>query len=340
MSISRLGPESLAAFLGAPFRLSRTMMAQYLVTGGAGFIGSSLVQALVARGDHVRVLDNFSTGNRDNLAPFVDRIELVEGSLTRLEDCKRAVEGADYVLHQGALPSVPKSIARPIETHASNIDGTLNMLVAARDAKVKRFVYAASSSAYGDTPTLPKVETMPASPKSPYAVQKYTGELYLKVFFEAYGLETIGLRYFNIFGPRQDPTSQYSAVIPKFITAILSGKRPTIYGDGEQSRDFTYVENVVHANLLAATADSRCAGRVVNIACGQRISLNDLARVINHALGTDISPEYEPERTGDVKHSLADISLAKDLIGYQPKVMFDEGIARTIDWYRTNRAAV
>lgn len=308
-------------------------MTHYLVTGGAGFIGSNLVEALVARGERVRVLDNFATGKRDNIAPWRDRIELVEGTITSRDDCERAVDGVDYVLHQGALPSVPKSIEMPRETHEANVDGTVNILLAARDAKVKRVVYAASSSAYGDTPTLPKAETMPATPKSPYAVQKYAGELYCRVFFENYGLETVVLRYFNIFGPRQDPTSQYSAVIPKFITACLEDRAPLIFGDGETSRDFTYVGNVVEANLKACVAASRCAGRVVNIACGERITLKDLARVIRETIGRGKPPVHKEERAGDVKHSLADISLAKELIGYEPKVSFADGIRKTIEWY-------
>jgi nucleoside-diphosphate-sugar epimerase len=309
-------------------------MAHYLVTGGAGFIGSNCVETLIQRGERVRVLDDFSTGKRENLAPWLGDIEVVEGSVARLEDCRRAVEGVDFVLHQGALPSVPKSIELPRETNDANVGGTLNMLVAARDAGVRRFVFAASSSAYGDTPTLPKVETMPASPKSPYAVQKYAGELYCRTFFENYGLETVALRYFNIFGPRQDPTSFYSAVIPKFITAYLQGQAPTIFGDGETSRDFTFVENVVHANLAACVAGPACAGRVMNVACGERISLNDLARVIREALGSGLAPEHAPDRKGDVKHSLADVALARELIGYEPKVRFAEGIQRTIAWYR------
>jgi nucleoside-diphosphate-sugar epimerase len=313
-------------------------MAFYLVTGGAGFIGSNIVETLVARGERVRVLDDFSTGKRRNIEPFLPKIELIDGSVAKFDDCRRAVDGVDFVLHQGALPSVPKSVAMPRESNDANVTGTLNMLVAARDAKVKRFVYAASSSAYGDTPTLPKVETMPARPKSPYAIQKYTGELYCRVFFETYGLETVALRYFNIFGPRQDPTSQYSAVIPKFITAYLKNEAPVIYGDGKQSRDFTYVENVIAANLAACTANKQCAGSVVNIACGERIDLNDLARVIREAIGSDLMPRYEPSRVGDVMHSLADVSAAQELIGYAPKVKFAEGIARTIEWYRAHQS--
>jgi nucleoside-diphosphate-sugar epimerase len=309
-------------------------MAHYLVTGGAGFIGSNLVEALLARGERVRVLDDFSTGKRANLQPWLDRIELVEGSLARIEDCRRAAAGVDYVLHQGALPSVPKSIAMPLESNQANVDGTLNILVAARDAGVKRLVYAASSSAYGDTPTLPKVESMPAAPKSPYAIQKYAGEMYCRVFWETYQLETVALRYFNIFGPRQDPTSQYSAAIPRFITSIASGKPPTIFGDGEQTRDFTFIENVVEANLRACTAPPACAGKMVNIACGERISLNALVKMINEVLGTNVQPSYDATRAGDVKHSLAGIELARELIGYRPKVLFAEGIRRTIEWYR------
>ena len=312
-------------------------MAVYLVTGGAGFIGSNLVEALIERGEQVRVLDNFATGRRENLAPWLDQIELVEGSLADIEACRKAVEGADYVLHQGALPSVPKSIAMPRASNEANVTGTLNILVAARDAEVKRVVYAASSSAYGDTPTLPKVETMPSNPRSPYAIQKHAGELYMRVFHEVYGLETVCLRYFNIFGPRQDPTSQYSAVIPKFITALLKGEPPTIFGDGTQSRDFTFIENVVHGNLLACTADSKCAGRLVNMACGERIDLVALAQVINDKLGTDIAPVFDETRVGDVKHSLADVSLAKELIGYEPQVRFAEGIERTINWYKEHQ---
>lgn len=312
-------------------------MAHFLVTGGAGFIGSNLVEALVANGDRVRVLDDFSTGKRENLAAWADRIEIIEGSVARFADVQRAVAGVDYVLHQGALPSVPKSIELPRESNEANVTGTLNVLTAARDAKVKRVVYAASSSAYGDTPTLPKIETMPATPKSPYAIQKYAGELYCRAYFEIYGLETVALRYFNIFGPRQDPTSFYSAVIPKFITTMMKGESPVIYGDGETSRDFTFIANVVQANLRACTAPKKAAGQVMNIACGERITLNDLARVIKDVLGKGGAPRYEPERAGDVKHSMADIGLAGELIGYQPTVKFAEGIRQTCAWYQTQR---
>lgn len=311
-------------------------MATYLVTGGAGFIGSNLVEALVERGHSVRVLDDLSTGKRANLAPWLDRIELHEASLVDLGACRRAVEGVEYVLHQGALPSVPKSMKQPIETNAVNVTGTLNLLVAARDAGARRVVYAASSSAYGDTPTLPKVETMPAAPKSPYAIQKHTGELYCRMFTEGFGLETVALRYFNIFGPRQDPTSFYSAVIPKFIAACLRDEAPTIHGDGETSRDFTYVDNVVAANLLACEAPKEAAGRVMNIACGERITLNELARVVREAVGRGQPPSHGPERPGDVRHSLADISLARGLIGYAPVIRFSEGIQRTVAHYRAH----
>ncbi len=308
-------------------------MAYYLVTGGAGFIGSNLVEALLARGDKVRVLDDFSTGKRDNLAPFLDRIDLVEGTVVSPNDCKRAADGVDYVLHEAAIPSVPKSIELPVETNQANIDGVLNMLVAARDAKVKRFVFAASSSAYGDTPTLPKVEDMTGAPKSPYAIQKFAAEMYLKVFYESYGLETVALRYFNIFGPRQDPTSFYSAVIPKFITACMRDEAPTIFGDGETSRDFTHIDNVVDANLLACSADPKCAGQVMNVACGERVTLNELSDLIRKHVGSGKPAVHEPERAGDVKHSLASIERAKELIGYEPKVMFAEGIERVVKWY-------
>lgn len=308
-------------------------MARYLVTGGGGFIGSHLAHRLVADGHEVRVLDNFSTGHRHNLEDIEHDVELVEGSFVDLDICRRAVDGADFVLHQGALPSVPKSIELPRETHDANVTGTLNLLVAARDAGVKRFVYAASSSAYGDTPTLPKVESMPASPKSPYAVQKYAGELYCRTFFDSYGLETVALRYFNIFGPRQDPNSPYSAVIPLFVRACREGRAPTINGDGTTSRDFTFVDNVVEANLRASTAPPACAGRVYNVACGERVDLTTLAETIRREVGSGEPPAYAPERAGDVKHSLADWSRAREDLGYAPVVPFAEGIRRTVAWY-------
>lgn len=309
-------------------------MPKYLVTGGAGFIGSNLVEYLLDQGESVRVIDDFSTGKRANLQPWLDQIELVEGSICDPDDCERAVDGVSYVLHQAATPSVPKSIEFPRETTITNVIGTTNMLVAARDAGVKRFTYAASSSAYGNTPTLPKVETMPANPLSPYALQKYTGEEMCRIFHEQYGLQTVAIRYFNVFGPRQDPTSQYSAVIPKFITAYLRDEPPTIYGDGQQSRDFTYVENVVSANLLACTAPDECAGKVFNVACGERLTLLDLADTIKTALGATAEPVHVPERAGDVRDSLADITQAQKFLGYEVKVPFAEGIARTIEAYQ------
>ncbi len=310
-------------------------MANYLVTGGAGFIGSHIVAALVAQGENVRVLDNFATGKRENLAPFKDRIDLLEGDLRNPDDCKRACAGIEFVLHQGAVPSVPKSVENPVMTHQANIDGTFNLLDAARHAKVRRVVYAASSSAYGDTPTLPKHEGILPQPLSPYAVQKLVGELYGRAYYECFGLETLALRYFNVFGPRQDPKSQYAAAIPAFVTSILANRPPTVFGDGEQTRDFTFVENVVHANLLGARAAKTC-GEAINIACGERISINRIIARINEYLGTDVKPNYEPKRAGDVRDSLADISLARRVIGYEPQVMFDEGLRRSIDWYREN----
>lgn len=314
-------------------------MARYLITGGAGFIGSNLVEALRNQGETVRVLDDFSTGKHENLAPWKHDIEILEGSIEDFDLCNTAMEGVDYVLHQAALPSVPKSIKLPRETNNINIGGIVNLLVAARDAGVKRFVFAASSSAYGNTEVLPKVETMPPQPLSPYAIQKLTGEQYCRVFFEQYGLQTVALRYFNIFGPRQDPASFYSAVIPKFITACLRGEGPVIFGDGETSRDFTYIDNVVQANLKACTAPDTCAGKVVNVACGGRVTLTELANGIREALGQGEPPTYQDERPGDVKHSMADISAAREYLGYDPKVLFDEGIRKTIEWYKANTPA-
>jgi len=310
-------------------------MANFLVTGGAGFIGSHLVAALLERGDRVRVLDNFSTGRRENLTPFLGKIDLIEGDLRSLDDCRRACRDIEFILHEGAVPSVPRSVEEPVMTHQSNIDGTFNILEAARLAKCRRVIYAASSSAYGDTPTLPKHEEILPQPLSPYGVHKLAGEFYCRAYYECFGLETLSLRYFNVFGPRQDPKSQYAAAIPAFVTAILAGKPPTIYGDGEQTRDFTHVANVVHANLLAARA-KKTAGQVVNIACGERVSINRIVARINEHLGTSIKPLYAPARPGDVRDSLADIRLARQLIGFEPPVSFDEGLARTIDWYREN----
>ena len=309
-------------------------MDSYLVTGGAGFIGSNIAAELLRRGKRVRVLDNFSTGRRGNIALFRAEIDVVEGDLRDLETVSHAVEGVDYVLHQGALPSVQRSIDAPLETHAANATGTLNLLIAARDASVRRVVYASSSSIYGDSPTLPKQEDMLLAPKSPYAVSKMAGEQYCRAFSDVFDLETVCLRYFNVFGPRQDPNSQYSAVIPIFINAMLEGRSPTIYGDGRQSRDFTYVANVVEANLLAATAPPEAAGRVFNVACGERYTLLDLVAVLNDILDTDIKPTYTAPRPGDVRHSLADISAARDTLDYEPQVSFHEGLGRTVAWYR------
>jgi len=307
-------------------------MAEYLVTGGAGFIGSNIVEVLLNRGESVRVLDNFSTGKRENLSAFKDRIELVEGDICDLDACRDAVRGVRYVLHQAALASVPRSVKMPIESNRVNVEGTLNVLVAARDESVKRVVYAGSSSAYGDTPTLPKEESMKPEPLSPYAISKLTGEYYCQVFYPLYGLETVVLRYFNVFGPRQDPESQYAAVIPKFLAALMNGESPTIYGDGEQSRDFTFVENVVEANLLATMAEG-AAGKVFNLACGERITVNQLAEAIKRELGSGIDFTYAASRPGDVKHSLADITRARSTLGFEPKVTTAEGLRRTVAWY-------
>jgi nucleoside-diphosphate-sugar epimerase len=312
------------------------MMSVYLVTGGAGFIGSNIVEELVRRGERVRILDNFSTGKMENVASFQEGIELMEGDLRHLDTVRQATEGVDYILHQGAIPSVPKSIDSPLDTDESNVRGTLNLLVAARDSGVKKVMYASSSSVYGDTPTLPKTEEMKPAPLSPYAVSKLAGEHYCQVFCQVYGLETVALRYFNVFGPRQDPTSQYAAVIPKFVTAMLRGEQPVIYGDGEQSRDFSYVTNVVQANLLAATAPG-VGGQVFNIACGQRYNLLELVATINRILGTDITPVHTAPRAGDVRHSLADIVRAREMLGYQVEVEFEEGLRRLIAWCKEHK---
>ncbi|NIA12718.1 MAG: NAD-dependent epimerase/dehydratase family protein [Nitrospiraceae bacterium] len=308
-------------------------MARFVVTGGGGFIGSNIVQTLCERGESARILDDFSTGNRANLTDVSDRVEVLEGSITDLDTCREAVQGANYVLHQAALPSVARSVEDPVATHAVNATGTLNMLVAARDAGVKRFVFASSSAAYGDLPALPKVEDMGANPLSPYAVQKLAGETYCRLFFTLYGLETVCLRYFNVFGPRQNPASQYVAVVPAFITMFLRGEAPVIDGDGEQSRDFTFVENVVHANLLACDAPRAAAGEVYNIACSERISVNELASLIQAAVGSEARATHGPARPGDVKHSWASIDKARRLLGFEPVVPFREGLERVIAWY-------
>jgi len=308
-------------------------MEKFLVTGGAGFIGSNICSKLVSQGCFVRVVDNLITGRKSNLADIIDKIEFIEADMGDEETARMAMKDIDFCLHQGALASVPRSIDDPAATHKHCVDATFTLLLAARDAGIKRFIYAASSSAYGDTPTLPKVETMPARPLSPYAVAKLIGEQYAKVFYDVFGLETISLRYFNVFGPYQDPTSQYAAAIPAFVTAILKGEQPTIYGDGEQSRDFTYIDNVVEANLLAVKA-KHTAGEIINIACGEVVTVNKIIDVINESVGKDVKPIYTDQRPGDVKHSLADISLAQKLIGFKPTVPFREGLQMAIEWYR------
>jgi nucleoside-diphosphate-sugar epimerase len=315
-------------------------MAKYLVTGAAGFIGSSLVRALLDRGEEVRGLDNFATGRRENLTEVLDRIDFREISILDLDATRQACEGVDFVLHQAALPSVPKSVLDPLGSNRANVDGTVNVLVAARDAKVKRVVYAASSSAYGDTPTLPKHEAMTPDPISPYAVAKLASEYYLVSFHRCYGLETVCLRYFNIFGPRQDPSSPYSGVLAKFSLQMLRGEQPTIFGDGETSRDFTYIDNAVSANLLACSVPAaECAGRVFNCATGRRITLNETFEALKKLTGYRGTAKYAPERAGDIKHSLADISLAKRHLGYKPSVNFEEGLRRTVEWYKTEAVA-
>ena len=311
-------------------------MALYLITGIGGFIGSSLAHELLQRGEQVRGIDNFSTGKRQNLEQILKQLDFRESDILDLEAVKKACTGVDYVLHQAAIPSVPKSVIDPIASNRANVDGTVNVLVAARDANVKRVVYAASSSAYGDTPTLPKHERMTPDPISPYAVAKLASEHYLTSFYRCYGLETVSLRYFNIFGPRQDPSSPYSGVLAKFITMMLARKQPTIFGDGEQSRDFTYVSNAVEANLLACQAPAaQVAGKMFNIATGRRVTLNQTFKLLQALTSYPGPPVYGAERGGDIKHSLADISLAEKHLGYKPKIAFEEGLRRTVDWYRT-----
>lgn len=310
-------------------------MDKFLVTGGAGFIGSNITRKLISQGCFVRVVDNLLTGKKTNLSDVLDKTEFVEADIGDAQVAQQAVKDIDIILHQAALPSVPRSVDDPAATHRHCVDATFTLLLAARDAKVKRFVYAASSSAYGDTPTLPKVETMMPMPLSPYAAAKLMGEYYCSVFYEVFGLETISLRYFNVFGPYQDPTSQYAAAIPAFVTAILKDKPPTIFGDGEQSRDFTYIDNVVSANLLAARA-KQTQGQAVNIACGDAVTVNKIIGMINDIVGKNIKPIYADSRPGDVKHSLADISLAKQIIGYEPVVPFKQGLEKAITWYRDN----
>lgn len=310
-------------------------MSHYLVTGGAGFIGSHLTEELVRRGHQVRVVDNLSTGKKRNLE-HIAGVEFLEGDLADLAVCTRAVEGVEFVLHQAAIPSVPRSVKDPVTSNRSNIDGSLNLLVAARDAGVRRLVYAGSSSAYGDTPTLPKREDMPTNPLSPYALQKLVAEQYCQLFTRLYGFETVTTRYFNVFGPRQDPGSPYSGVISLFSTALLEGRQPAIYGDGEQTRDFTYVANVVDGVLRACEAPN-VAGEVINVATAGRISLNQLLQVMNGIVGTNISAIHAEARVGDVRDSQADITRARTLLGYTPIVALEEGLRRTLDWCRQER---
>jgi nucleoside-diphosphate-sugar epimerase len=312
-------------------------MASYLVTGGAGFIGSHLAEELVRRGHTVRVADSLITGHRRNL-DHIPGVEFMEGDLADLPFAQRASAGMDYVLHQAAIPSVPRSVNDPITSNRANTDATLTVLVAARDAGVKRLIFASSSSEYGNTPTLPKQEDMPPSPLSPYALQKVMGTAYCQMFTRLYGFETVAIRYFNVFGPRQDPSSPYSGVISVFSTALSEGVRPTIYGDGEQTRDFTYVANVVDGVLRACEAP-KAAGEVINVACGTRISLNELLRVMNRIVGTNLDAIYKDERSGDVKHSQADISKAKALLGYTPTVDLEEGLRHTLAWCRAESTA-
>ena len=306
---------------------------KYLVAGGAGFIGSHIVEGLLLSGEKVSVLDNFSTGKRENLAAFKHDIRLIEGDIRDFDDVKKAVGGIDVIFHEAAVPSVPRSIQEPSLTHDVNVNGTLALLLAAKEKGVSRFVYASSSSVYGDTPALPKAEDMPPSPLSPYAVQKLMGEYYTRVFYSVYKLPTVSLRYFNVFGPRQDPASEYAAVIPKFITRMMAKEAPVIYGDGTQTRDFTYVVNVVGANLLAAHND-RCLGEVLNISTGKNIDLITLAQMVGTVMGIGILPVFESSREGDIKHSFGDITKARRLLGYDTKIGLEEGLSHTVKWYR------
>ncbi|HEX8162132.1 MAG TPA: SDR family oxidoreductase [Pyrinomonadaceae bacterium] len=310
-----------------------------LVTGGAGFIGSHIAAALASRGARVRVIDDLSTGHVENLEEIGGDVDLVRGSLNDPDALRRALEGVELVFHEAAIPSVPRSVENPRETHEACVEGTFSLLLAARDAGVRRLVYAASSSAYGDQRALPKVETMSPDPLSPYAAAKLVGEYYCQVFTRAYGLETVALRYFNIFGPRQDPSSQYSGVISRFIAALVGGTTPVIYGDGEQTRDFTYVANAVEANLLASES-ARAVGHVINVANGRQTSLNELLTILKGITGRGESEtDYRETRAGDVRHSLADITRARDLLGYEPRVGMEEGLQQTIDWWKQSRFA-
>ncbi|HEX8813960.1 MAG TPA: SDR family oxidoreductase [Terriglobales bacterium] len=312
-------------------------MSTYLITGAAGFIGSALARAVLPQGDKVRAIDNLSTGRIQNLAEILDRIDFREADLLDPRATADACKGVDFIFHEAAIPSVPRSVRDPIESNQANVDATVNLLVAAKDAKVKRIVYAASSSAYGDQPTLPKREDMIPDPISPYAVAKLAGEHYMTSFWRCYGLETVSLRYFNIFGPRQDPSSPYSGVLAKFITQMLAGEQPTIFGDGKQSRDFTYIDNAVSANLLASKAPTdKVAGQVFNVAIGRQIDLNETFKALKKIIRYEGHVKHAADRAGDVKHSLADLTRARKHLGYEPKVDFEEGLRRTVEWYREN----
>ncbi len=305
----------------------------YLITGGAGFIGSNIAKKLVEEGESVRVIDNFSTGKKENISGISGKIDILDGDIRDGDTVSKAVRDMDFIIHQAALPSVPRSVKDPLSSNGVNITGTLNLLNAAKGAKIKRFVYASSSSVYGDTPVLPKREDMTPNPQSPYAVTKLTGEYYCSVFYKVYGLPTVSLRYFNVFGPNQDPQSQYAAVIPRFITAILNQSSPVVYGDGEQSRDFTFIENVVEANLLSCRNDN-ASGKIFNIACGDRYTINTLLKELYSLSGKKVEPVYSQPRSGDIKHSHADISRARDIIGYKPGVDFREGLRGTVEWFK------
>lgn len=313
-------------------------MGTFLVTGGAGFIGSSIAETLLAKGERVRILDDFSTGRRSNIEGLKGNLEVIEGTIVDPATVAKAMSGVEVVFHEAAIPSVVRSVENPGASMLANVQGTTVVLDGARNAKVRRLVFAASSSAYGDTPTLPKVETMPTRPRSPYAISKLTGEHLLEVFSSLYGIETLSLRYFNVFGPKQDPNSQYAAVIPNFITAALTKQRPKVHGDGEQTRDFCFIENTVEANLLAASTSNKLSGQVVNIACGDRISLNQLLGFIGDEAGYKIEADYGPTRAGDVRDSLASIDAARALIGYEPKVRAREGLKRTFAAFKARHA--
>ena len=312
-------------------------MAKYLITGGAGFVGCNLARYILDKGHDVVVLDNFATGKRENLTEIAERIELIEGDIRDRDTVDRAIDGCSAIFHEAALGSVPRSMEDPVSSHDVNVNGTVMILEAARAAGIKRVVFAASSSAYGDRKESPKHEGMVPLPISPYAANKVSCEVYMQAYAAAYGMETVCLRYFNVFGPHQDPAGAYAAVIPVFVSRLLAGEGPAVFGDGEQSRDFCYIENVCNANWLAANAPAEaCSGKVMNIACNARTSLNEILDLLKELLGTDVEAIYQGERAGDVKHSLADVSLAREAIGYEPKVFFEEGLRNAIDWYREN----